>query len=203
MIRNLHRHARRERGMVLIISLLLLLVVTILALAMFRGVGLENRIAGNVMDKQRALQAAASSEDYAEQWLLDNATTLTATVCSSATFTATTTMPTVCSNQLATSTDAASPLVVPWSMSGSAVGFSYNPLTTGTTALFPVSTTGGTDEYYQAPTIYVADLGTDATNPMARDYQIDAWSYGGSTGTVAVVESVYQISLIATGGGGP
>jgi len=203
MIGNLHLHARRERGMVLIISLLLLLVVTILALAMFRGVGLENRIAGNVMDKQRALQAAASSEDYAEQWLLNNAATVTATVCSGATFTATTTTPTVCSNQLATSTDAASALVVPWSMSGSAVGYSYNPLTTGNQALFPVSTTGGTDEYYQAPTIYVADLGTDATYANAVDYQLDAWSYGGSTGTVAVVESVYQIRYIATGGGGP
>jgi type IV pilus assembly protein PilX len=203
MIRNLQRRARRERGMVLIISLLLLLVVTILALAMFRGVGLENRIAGNVMDKQRALQAAASSEDYAEQWLLNNAATVTATVCSGATFTATTTMPTVCSNQLATSTDAASPLVVPWSMSGSAVGYSYNPLTTGTSSLFPVSTTGGTNQYYQPPTIYVADLGTDATYANAVDYQLDAWSYGGSTGTVAVVESVYQIRYIATGGGGP
>jgi len=203
MSRTLHLHARRERGMVLIISLLLLLVVTILALAMFRGVGLENRIAGNVMDKQRALQAAASSEDYAEQWLLNNVAISTPTVCSAATFTATTTIPTICSNQLATSTDAASALVVPWSMSGSAVGFSYNPLTTGTTTLFPVSTTGGTDEYYQAPTIYIADLGTDATYANAVDYQLDAWSYGGSSGTVAVVESVYQIRYIATGGGGP
>lgn len=197
------RHARRDRGMVLITSILLLLVVTILALAMFRGVGLENRIAGNVMDKQRALQAAASSEDFAEQWLLNNAANATATVCSGATFTATTTTPTVCSNLLATSTDAASALVVPWSMSGASVGYSYNPITTGAMTLFPVSTAGGADNYYQAPTVYVADLGTDATYANAVDYQLDAWSYGGSTGTVAVVESVYQIRYIATGGGGP
>jgi type IV pilus assembly protein PilX len=194
------RHARRDRGMVLITSLLLLLVVTILALAMFRGVGLENRIAGNVMDKQRAVQAATSSEDYAEQWLLNNVSNATATVCSGATFTAATT-PTICSNTLATSTDALSVLTVPWQMSGTSVGYGYDPITSGTTTLFP--TTGGPDSYAQAPTVYVADLGSDATYANATDYQVDAWSYGGSPGTVAVVESIYQIRYIAAGGGGP
>jgi type IV pilus assembly protein PilX len=198
----LQRHAGRDRGMVLITSLLLLLVVTILALAMFRGVGLENRIAGNVMDKQRALQAAASSEDYAEEWLLNNVATATATACSGATFTAATT-PTICSNTLSTATDAASALVIPWSMSGTSIGYSYNPITTGATTLFPVSSAGGQDNYYQAPTVYVADLGSDATYANATDYQVDAWSYGGSTGTVAIVESIYQIRYIAAGGGGP
>lgn len=197
----LHRYARRDRGMVLITSILLLLVVTILALAMFRGVGLENRIAGNVMDKQRALQAAASTEDYAEQWLLNNAANATATVCSGATFPSSATTPTVCSNSLATSTDATSALVVPWEMSSAPVGYSYNPIATGTNPLFP--TAAGPDSYYQAPTVYVADLGSDATYANAVDYQLDAWSYGGSTGTVAVVESIYQIRYIATGGGGP
>jgi type IV pilus assembly protein PilX len=196
----LQRHARRDRGMVLITSLLLLLVVTILALAMFRGVGLENRIAGNVMDKQRAVQAATSSEDYAEQWLLNNVSNATATVCSGATFTAATT-PTICSNTLATSTDALSVLTVPWQMSGTSVGYGYDPITSGTTTLFP--TTGGQDSYAQAPTVYVADLGSDATYANATDYQVDAWSYGGSPGTVAVVESIYQIRYIAAGGGGP
>jgi type IV pilus assembly protein PilX len=193
---------RREGGMVLITSLLLLLVVTILALAMFRGVGLENRIAGNVMDKQRALQAAASSEAYAEQWLFNNVTNAVPTVCAASTFSAAT-MPTICSNPIETATDAASALVIPWAIGGTPVGYSYNPIFTGTTPLFPVSTSGGEDNFYQAPTIYVADLGNDATYANATDYQIDAWSYGGSTGTVAVVESIYQIRYIASGGGGP
>jgi type IV pilus assembly protein PilX len=193
--------ARRDRGMVLITSLLLLLVVTILALAMFRGVGLENRIAGNVMDKQRALQAATSSEAYAEQWLLNNVATSTATVCAAASFPGVT--PTICSNTLVTATDAASPLVVPWAIGGTAVGYPYNPITNGASTLFSVSTTGGLDSYYQPPTVYVADLGSDATYANAVDYQVDAWSYGGSSATVAVIESVYQIRYIAQGGGGP
>lgn len=189
------RRARRDLGMVLITSLLLLLVVTILALAMFRGVGLENRIAGNVMDKQRALEAANTTEDYAEQWLINNVSSTTPVTCSSSTFPGTT--PTICANTIATATGA-SALDVPWGGS-SPVGYLYNPITTGTNTLFTVSTTGGVDDYYQAPTVYVAYLGGDATTPNAFDYQVDAWSYGGSTGTVAIVESVYQVRYTACG----
>jgi type IV pilus assembly protein PilX len=185
--------------MVLITTILLLVVVTLLALAMLRGVGLETRIAGNVMDKQRALQAATSSETYAEQWLVGNVGVNSLTVCSSATFT-TTASPEICSNTLATSTDALSAAVVPWNIGGSAIGYSYNPIS-GTSNLF--STSGGANSYAAAPTVYIADLGTDATYANAVDYQVDAWSYGGGTATIAVVESTYQIRYTATGGGGP
>jgi type IV pilus assembly protein PilX len=191
--------AGSERGMVLITTILLLVVVTLLALAMLRGVGLETRIAGNVMDKQRALQAATSSETYAEQWLVGNVGVNSLTVCSSATFT-TTASPEICSNTLATSTDALSAAVVPWNIGGSAIGYSYNPIS-GTSNLF--STSGGANSYAAAPTVYIADLGTDATYANAVDYQVDAWSYGGGTATIAVVESTYQIRYTATGGGGP
>ena len=185
--------------MVLVTTILLLIVVTLLALAMLRGVGLETRIAGNVMDKQRALQAATSSETYAEQWLVGNVGVNTLTVCSSATFT-TTAAPEICSNTLATSTDALSAAVVPWNIGGSAIGYSYNPVS-GTANLF--NTSGGANSYAGAPTVYIADLGSDATYANAIDYQVDAWSYGGGTSTIAVVESTYQIRYTATGGGGP
>jgi type IV pilus assembly protein PilX len=190
---------RSERGMVLITTILLLVVVTLLALAMLRGVGLETRIAGNVMDKQRALQAATSSETYAEQWLVANVGVNTLTVCSSSTFTSTAS-PEICSNTLATSTDALSAAVVPWNIGGAAIGYNYNP-TVGAGALFNVS--GGANSYAGSPYVYIADLGSDATYANATDYQVDAWSYGGSAATVAVVESTYQIRLTATGGGGP
>jgi type IV pilus assembly protein PilX len=190
---------RNERGMVLITTILLLVVVTLLALAMLRGVGLETRIAGNVMDKQRALQAATSSEDYAEQWLVNNVSTSSLTVCSNSTFTSAGSLA-ICSNTLALSTDALSAAVVPWNIGGAAIGYSYNPAS-GSGNLF--TTAGGPNSYYQAPTVYVADLGTDATYANAIDYQVDAWSYGGGTATVAVVESTYQIRYTATGGGGP
>ena len=56
-----------------------------------------------------------------------------------------------------------------------------------------VSSTGGVNSFYQAPVAYIGELGEDATVANATDYVIDAWSYGGSQSTVAVVESVYQI----------
>ena len=46
--------ATTQRGMVLISSLLLLLVVTIFAMSMFRSFGVEEKIAGNTRDKERA-----------------------------------------------------------------------------------------------------------------------------------------------------
>ena len=56
-------------GMVLISSLLLLIVVTIIALSMFRSFGIQEKIAGNMREKQRALSAAVSAQQFAERWL--------------------------------------------------------------------------------------------------------------------------------------
>lgn len=206
MSRRTALHPRQARGMVLITTLLLLVVVTMLALAMFRGAGLEGRIAGNVMDKQRAVQVANSAQSYAEQWLLNNAATETVTVCSGSTFTSATT-PVICSNTLALSSDALSAATVPWTVSGSAVGFSYGPTipylsgSSVQTEALPVSTSGGVNQYYQDPVTYIAQLGPDATVPNAVDYQVDAWTYAGAQSTVAVVESTYQIRFTAQNSG--
>ena len=42
--------------MVLVTALLLLVVVTLIALAMFRSVGLDQKMAANLREKQRALE---------------------------------------------------------------------------------------------------------------------------------------------------
>ena len=55
--------------MVLVTALLMLIVVTILAVAMFRSFGLDEKIAGNLREKQRALNAAETAEQFAEYWL--------------------------------------------------------------------------------------------------------------------------------------
>jgi type IV pilus assembly protein PilX len=187
------RFHRGQRGMVLITALLLLVIVTVLALAMFRGVGLEARIAGNVMDKQRALQAANAAQQYAEQWLLTNAApTPDAAIsswvdCSSTPFTAGT--PQICVNGLPSLTSSGNVTTVPWNSSSGVLGTSYNPggtLTQGTT--------GGANVYYGLPVIYISYAGTDkAVGTAGFDYTIDAWSYAGSQNTVAEVESTYRI----------
>ena len=43
-----------------------------MALSMFRSFGIQEKIAGNMREKQRAVAAAVSAEVYAENWLINN-----------------------------------------------------------------------------------------------------------------------------------
>ena len=95
-----------ERGMVLVTALLLLIVVTILAVGLFRSFGLDEKIAGNVREKHRAVNAAETAEEYAEWWLATgNAGTGTGVVCAPPLVSAATGE--VCSNVLTNACDAA------------------------------------------------------------------------------------------------
>ena len=185
------------RGMVLITSLLLLVVVTLLALAMFHGVGLEYRIAGNNMDKQRALQAAESAQEYGEQWLMANApqdygaAEVWGIPCAAANFTSATT-PVMCSNTLESTLSGGNVGSVPWGGSGANLGVSYDP------GSLSASSSGGQNTVAQLPVVYVSRLGYDLGTPNSLDFTVDAWSYGGSSSTVSVVESVYRITYTAS-----
>ncbi len=173
----------RARGMVLITSLLLLIVVTILALAMFHSFGLDEKIAGNLRDKELALHAAESAEQYAEWWLAnDNAGTPVA-----CTAFVVYTVGQVCTNPLA------NPASVPWP-----AGVTYTAnnlgLTNGTTMSQP-------------PAFYITYLGPPnlATGLTGTLYQIDAVGYGGSANTTAECESTYlvQVGSGTMNAGGP
>jgi type IV pilus assembly protein PilX len=165
----------RQRGMVLVTSLLLLVVVTLLAVSMFRSFGLDEKIAGNVREKQRALSAAETAEQFAEYWLASgNASpgiTCNSLVSSS--------VGQVCSNALA------SPITTPWTWG---VNYLYAPSATTT---MHISTSGGLGNYAHTPTFYIAYLGSTSTGTL---YQIDAVGYGGSPDSAAVVEATYAIS---------
>jgi Tfp pilus assembly protein PilX len=60
----------RQRGFALIASLLILVILTLLGVSMFSGVGLQERMAGNLRTKTRALDAANAALSAAEQNLL-------------------------------------------------------------------------------------------------------------------------------------
>jgi type IV pilus assembly protein PilX len=176
-----------QRGMVLITTLLLLVIVTLLALSMFRGMGLEERIAGNTMEKQRATQSAVSAERYAEQWLQANVTGIAPVTCGvGGVASASASM--ICLNGLAQTDAAGEVTTVPWTTIGGNMGFTYNPGGNET-----VSAAGGLNTYAQLPTFYIAYVNKDLTDPNGFDYQIDAWSPAGAASTVAVVESVYKV----------
>ena len=189
------RHS--ERGMVLISSLLLLIVVTIMALSMFRSFGIQEKVAGNMREKQRALQAAESAQVYGEQWLITNAGTSAPITCNSLlSASASTLQGQICSNKLWESTPSVT--TVPWAVAGTAnVGVTYLP------AGMNVNTTASSNTYYGAPTFYISDAGPSADpNVPGEIYQIDAFGYGGNSNTAAVVESTYAVYSSSSNKGG-
>lgn len=172
-----------QRGVALITGLLLLLVVTLIAVAMFHGFGDQEQIAGNTREKQRALNAAVSAEQYAEWWLINGTVPPTAT-CNSL---VTADIGQVCSNAL---TNYAT---VPWTISGSQVGVSYTPFAQSQTLTGPEGSSGTPSQgsYYGYPVFYITYLG--ATN-SGQLYQVDAYGYGGNASTLAEVESTYLVT---------
>jgi type IV pilus assembly protein PilX len=171
---------KREDGFVLVTSLLLLVVVTVLALAMFRSFGLDEKIGGNVREKGRALNAAESAQQYAEWWL-SQGNGSTGVTCSQVVSSA---VGQVCANAIG-ATNAAY-LAVPW-----AAGVTYTPpnMTLTPTSAGSAPTPGS---YYAAPVFYIQYLGlTPAGNGSV--FKIDAVGYGGSPYAVAIVESTYAV----------
>ena len=176
-MRLLHRRGR-QHGMALITGLLMLVVLTILAMSMFRGYGTQQQIAGNVREKNRAVSAAISAQQYAEYWLGKD-TPPPGVDCSSMGVSA---VAQVCSN---------SPnfTVVPWSLNAKEVGVTFDNFNKTAT----VSQTPGKGSYYATPLYYITDLGPSAAGP-GEVYQIDATGWGGTPDTVAVVESTFLLS---------
>jgi type IV pilus assembly protein PilX len=165
----------RQGGMVLVTSMLLLIVVTLLAIGMFRSFGLDEKIAGNVREKHRALNAAETAEQYAEYWLANVGGT---PITCAAPFVASN-VGQVCSNVLA------NPTQIPWT-----AGVNYIP--TVTSAMHVTGLTGGQGAYYNNPAFYISFLGLSPSG-LGSIYQIDAVGYGGTADTAAVVEATYIV----------
>ena len=179
--------------MVLVASLLLLLVVTIMAISMFRGSGMQERIAGNMREKQRALQAAESAQEYAEYWLSINGNSATAPVVCGGLVNANAGHGQICSNILANVVGGVGNIAnVPWQAGGADVGVTFTP--TGMTIGAAAATVAARDNYAVTPRFYISDLGLskDITIP-GEVFQIDAVGYGGLGNTAAVVESTYAV----------
>ena len=195
MITRAYEGRSAQRGVVLVSSLLLLLVVTIIALSMFRSFGIQEKIAGNMREKQRALQAAESAQVYAEVWLTNNSGT--SAPCTTM-LNANQGEGQICSNALP-AVPGFDVTQVPWMIAGQQVGTTVLPTTvTMPITSTPLSYSAGNvtnPSYFGAPTFYISDLGVSHdTSEPGELYQIDAYGYGGSQNTVAVVESTYVVS---------
>jgi type IV pilus assembly protein PilX len=202
------RHSPRslQYGVVLISSLLLLLVVTIMALSMFRSFGMQERIAGNMREKQRALQAANSVQQFAEWWLANQSGAVFAVsqgsavaadvVCTAASIDANTNTGAaagqICLNSLAS---LAGVPAAQWPVINPAIGVLYTP------PLMNVGNAALADDYPLRPHFYIADVGPLAS-ARGEVYQIDAYSMGLTTNAIAVVESTVAITCVVCNVGG-
>lgn len=187
MITRTYGARSAQGGIVLVSSLLLLLVVTIMALSMFRSFGIQEKIAGNMREKQRALQAAMSAQQYAEVWLANNSSGYPPVVCAAPLLSANLSQGQICSPP----PSASPPLdftTVPW-----LAGVTYTP--TGMLINGPsVPNVLANPTYFKAPTFYITDMGASFDpNIPGEIYQVDAVGYGGNSNTVAVVESTYAV----------
>ncbi len=189
-----------ERGMVLVSSLLLLLIVTILAVGMFRSFGIQEKIAGNIREKQRALHAAEDAQQYAEWWLSTGANASSVPAVCNALYDANLGTTQICSNKLFNAV--ASIASVPWQANVGGVlqeiGVKYLPPGMNEQAVAQIGS------YWQRPRFYISDLGPGADG-LGEVFQIDAVGYGGNplVPTVSVVESTYEVTPGVINRGGP
>lgn len=65
------RGSRQQRGAALVVSLILLLVLTLIGVTGMRGASMEEKMAGNMRDRNVAFQAAESALRTGEKWVAD------------------------------------------------------------------------------------------------------------------------------------
>ncbi|WP_426101491.1 pilus assembly PilX family protein [Massilia sp. TSP1-1-2] len=176
----------KQRGVVLITSLVILVVISLLALYMFGGFTQDEKISGNTREKARAVDAAFAALNNAQFWMGQPDHTykgnwITGVPCSAMSAT-----PVICSNELD------KPTTLPWA-SG------YTPTLDGMT----VSAEGGTPGTYAASTKYhIQYIETVGKTPGSAMYRVTATASGGNATAVAVEQAIFMVSTDAEDIGG-
>jgi len=186
-----------QRGLALVTSLLLLMIITIIALSMFRSFAVQEHVAGNLREKERALHAAMSAQQYAEWWLTQGSNASLVVACAAGTLNANAQQGQVCNQTL--QAQEVNPTQIPW-----ATQVAYLP--PGMSATPGVKGANGDPPYALSPAFYITLLGT-AGDGLGAAYQIDAYGTGSATlasasATVAVVESTFELQAGVVNRGG-
>jgi type IV pilus assembly protein PilX len=187
-------HAR-QRGIALITSLLILVIVTLVAVSMYRSFGLQEKIAGNTLEKQRSLQAAQSALGYGEWWI-GQANTGSAVACSGAAVNGNVvTNMRVCLNGLS------HPEVLPWD---GAIDYRPPSMAVNQNGGLTTDSTGKAEiNYAKTPSLYISYLGL-GPDGQSLLYQVTGAGYGGSsTDSASVVQSVYAMTFRVADLSGP
>lgn len=197
MTRNYTHGPRSQRGIALITSLLIMVIVSLLAVSMYRSFGLQEKIAGNTLEKQRSLQAAESALQYGEWYIGSQGNGGGGTACSGIFSAIDLTAMKICIAPMSITTAS----TLPWPVRGDYA------LPSMTVQAGGGLNTGGTGirtdiNYATMPSVYVAYLGL-APDGKTMLYQVTGAGYGGSTATASVVQSTYSMKFTVADVGQP
>lgn len=178
----------RAGGYVLVVCMLLLVGASLVGVALLRFTTLQERLASNTREKQRALEAAQSALRYGEQWLLlgnpGSGTECKGEKTAAADLQA-------CSNPLSGSQGCLD------SLKGSMANpenwparFTYIPAGMTVAAGGGVAASGDAN-YASAPGLYIEYAGT-APGGVGVLYCVTGYGGGASAGTLAVVRSLFM-----------
>ena len=173
---------RSQGGYALLMGVFMLVIGSLLAITLYRSFGIEGRIAGNTLDKQRSLQVAESVLRYGEWWLAQGGAG-TGITCSGLFNAGSMLDMHACIDPM---TDAMA-ATLPWTNAGL-----YTPAGMTVADGGGQSATGDIN-YALAPRLYIGHLGL-ASDGISRLYQVNALAYGGSASTATVVRSVFMTS---------
>ncbi len=163
----------RQSGLALVSALLMLVIITLLGVSLFLGVTLQQKAAGNSLQKTRALEVAQSVVTAAENWLNVQSQKQSPLSCSS-----NVTIFRLCAIAPSNPADPTT-----WANAGA----TDVPLPN-----LKVSATGGVDTYATNPVVWITYLGRATMGPGSL-YEIDAQASGGNANTVAVIQTVYYV----------
>lgn len=183
--RNSHLHGQQQQGFVLVVCMLVMLIMAMLALSMFRGMAVQEHVAGVVRDKQVSLSQAIAAEEFAEWWLVQQAgqPSLQSSTC----FSGPPITIDVTNGGNARLRVCDAPLANPTLVEGTSSSWSGN---TGTNLLS--SSSLGTAS--NPPGVYIYKIANSGSNGTGYMYQILAYGYGGSAQTISVVQSLFVVN---------
>ena len=177
---------RTQGGFVLIASLIIMVILTLIAVAMFRGGGLQEKIAGNLREKQRAFDIAQNTLTFGQNWISANAPTPVACANAAATNGQVANTPVVCTQ---TSVYPSGTDTLMADLQSETAGTPYTP---GGNAALSISQNGGLNTVYALPRLFIQNIGQQAGTGNTL-YRLTAIAWGGNDSAVAIVQSIYAI----------
>ncbi|RFO98894.1 hypothetical protein DIC66_03215 [Rhodoferax lacus] len=175
----------KQKGFVLFAVMIFLIIMSMLGISMFGGFIKDQKISGNLNEKQRAIEASQAGLDAVQFWMLQPGNIFsgvwnTGINCTSTTQTGASAV--VCSNALA------SPATLPWSSSNT-----FQPPN------MTVIAGGGANSYASQVNYHIQFMGPTPISPTAPKayYKVTSTAQGGNATAAAVVETIFEVTVSA------